>query len=301
MSLSPARVGVVIVNFNGGDVVIDCLESVLASTLPVQVALADNGSSDGSLARVRRRFAAEPRLTVVDNGANLGFAAGANRALRRLPARLPWVLFLNPDCRIGEDTLARMLVELEGRPEVGMAGCLIVGADGLEQRGCRRREPTPGRALATMLPFWRGGEQVNQLLEALPTRPVTVDAISGAFMLVRREALADVGLMDERYFLHCEDLDWCKRFRERGWRILFVPNVRITHLKGASSASRPVRVEWHKHRGMIRYYRKFFSGKHPFYLLWGVQAAVWLRFLTLLPMLWLSRMARGKRGLSPDP
>jgi len=292
MDHSPPEVGVVIVNFNGGEVVIDCLESVLASNLPLRVAVADNASTDGSLERIRRRFPDESRLQVVANPSNLGFAAGANRALQQLPPGLPWLLFLNPDCRIEPDTLARMLAALKTRPGVGMAGCLITGADGREQRGCRRREPTPGRALRTLMPFSRGRGGVNQLGEVLPNRPVTVDAISGAFMLVRREALRDVGSMDEGYFLHCEDLDWCKRFRQRGWEILFVPDVRITHLKGASSASRPVRVEWHKHRGMARYYRKFFSGDHPFYQLWAIQAAVWLRFALLLPVLWLGRSRR---------
>ena len=93
--------------------------------------------------------------------------------------------------------------------------------------------------------------------------------------------------MDEGYFLHCEDLDWCKRFRLAGWRILFVPDVTISHLKGGSSRRRPVRVEWHKHRGMVRYYHKFFRDEHPAWLLGMVDVAVWARFLARAPLMWL--------------
>ena len=90
-----------------------------------------------------------------------------------------------------------------------------------------------------------------------------VEAISGACMLVRRAALDDVGGLDEGYFLHCEDLDWCHRFRQAGWRVLFVPGVRVVHDKGVSSRARPVFVQWHLHRGMVRYYRKFLRDEYP--------------------------------------
>jgi hypothetical protein len=108
-----------------------------------------------------------------------------------------------------------------------------------------------------------------------------VEAILGAFMFVRLEALEEVGLLDEGYFLHCEDLDWCERFRRAGFDVLFVPEVTVVHDKGASSRGRPVRVLWHMHRGMVRYFRKFFRDQYPRPLLWLVVAGVWLRFAVL--------------------
>ncbi len=90
--------------------------------------------------------------------------------------------------------------------------------------------------------------------------------------------MADVGLLDEGYFMHCEDLDWCMRFRERSWRILFVPGTSAEHDKGRSSNARPLRVEWYKHRGMVRFYLKFFRRRYPGVLLWAVIASVWSRF-----------------------
>ena len=101
------------------------------------------------------------------------------------------------------------------------------------------------------------------------------------FRSVSREAVQDVGVWDEGYFLHCEDLDWCMRFRQRDWKILFVPSAQITHVLGVSSKDRPVFVEWHKHKGMMRFYRKFFRHQYPGLLMALVAVGVWLRFSLL--------------------
>jgi len=114
--------------------------------------------------------------------------------------------------------------------------------------------------------------------EPLPLAPTPVEAISGACMLVKREALDDVGLWDDGYFLHCEDLDWCMRFRLSNWLVMFVPEARVIHVWGACSRSRPFFVEWHKHHGMVRFYSKFFKKQYPGPLWWLVVLGVWLRF-----------------------
>ena len=115
--------------------------------------------------------------------------------------------------------------------------------------------------------------------EPLPKSPIEVEAISGACMLVRRDAMQEIGLLDEEYFMHCEDLDWCIRFRRGEWKILFVPGARMLHYKGVCSRARPIFVEWHKHRGMMRFYRKLFRHQYPGVLMWLVSVGVWLRFL----------------------
>ncbi len=282
---------VIIVSFSSGATLGDCVASVLASTVPVELLISDNGSDDGSREALLAARSGERRLRIVENGANLGFAAAANRVLPL--AEGDWILFLNPDCLLRSDTLERMLSALDGRTDVGMAGPLIRGTDGHEQAGCRRREPTPFRSLARVLHLqrWQPGDarvsDFNMTGEPLASEPVEVDAISGAFMLARREAINRVGPLDDGYFLHCEDLDWCRRFRDAGYRILFVPGVEIVHHKGTSSRTRPIRVEWHKHRGMLRYYGKYFRKAHPFPLWWAVRLAVWTRFgaLTLIHMM----------------
>lgn len=285
-------VSVVIVNFNSGDWLSRCVESVLASTLAVEVLISDNGSRDRSMAEMERRFGRDPHLKALYNGANLGFARGANRALARTSG--PFVLLLNPDCIIRPDTLERMVAAMQASPQVGMAGCLIRNEDGTEQRGCRRRIPTPWSSLARGLGSNAagGGRGFDLAGSPLPGAPVPVEAISGAFMLARREAIDKVGLLDEGFFLHCEDLDWCLRFTRAGYPVLFVPGVEIVHEQGVCSDATPIRVEWFKHRGMARFYRKHQRGALSRLLFLPVHAAIFLRFAIKALVLALGRTGR---------
>jgi GT2 family glycosyltransferase/nucleoside-diphosphate-sugar epimerase len=276
-------ISVIIVNFNAGPLLTACVRSVLASTLPVEVIVSDNRSDDSSIAGLRDAFPGESRLRIIENAGNLGFAKANNVALKM--AAGDYVLFLNPDCIIRPDTLQNMLNTLKAYPKAGMAGCLIRNPDGSEQAGCRRSVPTPWRTFIRLsrlyhfAPYHPKFQSYVQTGLPLPEAPVAVEAISGAFMLVRRAAIDAVGLMDEGYFMHCEDLDWCMRFRQAGFDILFVPGVEILHVGGVCSASRPISVEYYKHRGMIRFYRKFFRTRYPAVLMWLVLAAVGVRFL----------------------
>lgn len=265
-----AVIRVITVNYNAGPLLTECVRRVAASTVPVEIVVVDNASSDDSLALLRA--AAIPNLRIVANAGNLGFARANNAALRDCPG--DYVLLLNPDCLVEPDTIGKVAAALAHEPGAGMAGCLIRNPDGSEQNGCRRLTPTPGRALRSLF----GGAALSLAGQPLPAGPQPVEAISGAFMLVRRAALEEVGLLDEGYFMHCEDLDWCLRFRQAGWSILFVPSVAVTHVKGVCSGERPIRVEWHKHLGMVRYYRKFFRAGHPSPVLWLASLAIWLRF-----------------------
>ncbi|MBI4206953.1 MAG: glycosyltransferase [Betaproteobacteria bacterium] len=278
-------IDVVIVNYNAGPILTECVHSVLRSSVPVRVFVSDNGSADGSVEYLRATLDEHPFLTIVENHANLGFARGNNVVLPR--CRGEFVLFLNPDCIIQPDTLERMRAAMEAYPLAGMAGCLVRNPDGTEQAGCRRFVPTPWRALVRVFRLariFRNHPRFSSFIltgQPLPAHPTPVEAISGAFMFVRRSAMDYVGTMDEGYFLHCEDLDWCMRFRQAGFTILFVPGVEIVHAKGVGSAAHPIRVEWHKHKGMIRFYRKFFRRNYPTLLLFMVIAAVWVRFAAL--------------------
>ena len=262
---------VIIVSYNSSALLIECVRNVLASTLPIEVIVSDNGSTDCSVEPLVDMAAADGRLRVLSNGRNLGFAAGNNAALPL--ARGDYVLFLNPDCIVRPDTLARMVAALTARPAAGMAGCLIRNADGSEERSCRRRIPTPGALLGRLF------GSTPRLDEPLPSAPVAVEAISGAFMLVRRTALERIGSFDEGYFMHWEDVDLCQRFQAAGLEVLFVPDVGITHFKGRSSRRRPLRVEWYKHRGLMRFFGKFhFAGWRAIFLA-PVAAAIVARFL----------------------
>jgi hypothetical protein len=210
-----------------------------------------------------------------------------------------YILFLNPDCVITPNTIEAMMKVMDSNPEAGMAGCLIRNPDGSEQAGSRRYIPTPWRSMIRVLKlakFFRNHPRfaiINLAGQPMPDRPVPMEAISGAFMFVRRKAIEQIGPMDEGYFLHCEDLDWCMRFRKVGWKILFVPQVEIIHKKGVCCIDRPIRVEWYKHKGMIRFYRKFFKHQYPAALMFLVIASVWTRFALLTMLFSLKRLTNG--------
>ena len=276
---------VVTVNFNAAGLLHHAVSSALASPLVSRVIVSDNGSNDRSL----EQLPTDPRITILRNGRNLGFSAANNLGLASAP-ETPYLLLLNPDSRVSPAAIEAMARFMESHPDVGMCGPLILNADGSEQRGCRRDEPTPMAALKTLVGKREQG--INKVGAPLPKQPVDVDAISGACMFLRRKALEEVGPLDEGYFLHCEDLDWCKRFWLKGWRVVFLPHVRVTHAKGGSSQKRRLRVEWHKHKGMARYYRKFYRNRYPRPLMYLVYGSIWARFALMAP-LWIWRSYRG--------
>lgn len=276
--VTPPVISVLIVNFNSGPWLVRCVASVLASDLPLEVLVGDNGSSDDSLTQVVALYGERRECRIFPNDRNLGFAAATNRLLAASTGE--FVLLLNPDCLIAPNTLSAMIAEFHRHPDAGMAGCLIRNLDGSEQRGCRRKIPTLESAFHRSLPLHPAAASRNFDLTGspLPSGVVEVEAISGAFMLVSRRALESVGPMDEAYFLHCEDLDWCLRFTRAGWRILFVPHVEISHQQGVCGAARPIRVEWHKHRGMQYFFHKFYHGGRRPLLYSMTSLAIWAHF-----------------------
>jgi GT2 family glycosyltransferase len=288
---------VIIVNFNAGPLLSDCIEAVLASPIDVEVVVSDNRSDDDSLTLLSQRCGPDPRLMIIENDDNLGFARGNNVAVAYTQA--PYLLFLNPDCIVGPETLPRMLEFMESTPAAGMSGCIVRDPSGDEQVASRRVIPDPWIGLARLLRIervWPGmlaGKRLDRTNEPLPARPIEVEAISGAFMLVRRRAMEDVGLMDEEYFLHCEDLDWFVRFQRSGWAIYLVPDASVVHYKGICSASRPMSVLWHKHKGMHRFFRKFQFREYPLPLSLMVLLGIWLHFAAVMPAAWV-RQELGK-------
>jgi len=270
-------VHVIVVNYNAGAHLGRCLRAVLASTAPVRVTVVDNASCDGSEVVVRDLAASGAAVELLRNSRNLGFARAVNQVLRHVES--PYALVLNPDCFLEPDTLEVLLRAMEAHPRAGLAGCRVRAPDGREERASRRRIPTPTTSLARVTGLGRWLDSFEVVEQPLPDGPQAVEAVSGACMLVRMRAVAEVGGLDEGYVLHCEDLDWFVRFRQRGWEVLFVPRARATHVKGGCSARRPVWVAWHKHRGMLRFYNKFQRARYPVAVTGLVVLGVGLRFL----------------------
>jgi GT2 family glycosyltransferase len=300
---------VIIVTYNSAADIGRCLTAVFGSDVPLEVVIVDNRSEDDTRDRVQRLCAARMNARLVAAPVNLGFAKAVNLGIAW--ARAPHVALLNPDCFVSPSTLKEMLAVIERDPSIGLAGCLLLNEDGTEQAGCRRYLPTPWRALMRVLHVQRrftGHRRFDSFLmtsEPLPERPVEVEALSGALMLARRDAMTEVGLLDEGYFMHCEDIDWCVRFRQAGWKVAFIPGAAATHRKGASTRWRPIRVEFHKHKGMVRFYNKFLRQRYAGPLMWMVALAVWARFAVkaflLLPSAARAFIEKRQRQPLPAP
>lgn len=253
-------VTVVIVNYNAGPMLEQCLKQVLASTLPVKVIISDNASSDDSLSLIEKNFIEHPDVLIHRNQINAGFSAGNNAVYPYI--NTPFILYLNPDCFVQTDTIEQLLNTMNNHPNAGMVGCLVTNPDGTEQSGCRGLTPTPARVFNQMFGLrWRDQPFSGYILsnQALPDEPISVELISGSCMFVRKSAIEEVGLLDENYFLYCEDYDWFYRFIKKNWTIIFTPKTQVMHIKSYTTRRIPFKVLVYKARGMWRYHNKFFK------------------------------------------
>ncbi len=273
---------VIVVNYNSGHWLEACVSSVLASNYPLQLYIVDNASSDDSLDRCKPLFARFDNLQLIENQRNLGFAKANNQVLNTVKAE--FYVLLNPDCKVEKDTIGYMVERMLDDKQVGLAGANILNEDGSRQKTSKRKFPTPESSFFRMLGMSRWFSEKSKysdfdIGDARGTHEREyVDAISGAFMIIRADALDRVGGLDEGYFMHCEDLDWCKRIWLSGFKVAFYCAANVIHGKGKSSQSNPYRVNWHLHKGMLRFYRKFYRSKYPIVVRVAVYLGVCARF-----------------------
>lgn len=260
---------VIILNYNTVHLLRACLDSVLMAdtALRYEVCVVDNASTDGSAAMVRREF---PGVKLIASTANLGYSAGNNLGMRAFgfdtesPAgELPrFLLLLNPDTIVPPTALEAMVRFMDDSPTVGVAGPRVRRPDGSLDRACRRSFPTPQVSFYRMMGLSRlfpKSKRFNAYnLAFWPEDAVhPVDSVVGAFMLVRREAIEQVGLLDEAFFMYGEDLDWAKRIKDAGWDVWYNGKVEITHVKeAASSQSSKARIDFYE--AMWLFYRKHY-------------------------------------------
>lgn len=267
----PAGVRVVIVAHDSGDWLLRGVQAVLAQDLALELVVVDNASRDGSIERLPRDL----RLRVLRNADNRGFGAACNQGAAG--CRGDWLLFLNPDCELPRGALAALRDHAARDAGLGALGAQLLDVDGTPQAASRRITPRPAHALRLALGLRTqatGAAAVSQLAPAVEP----VDAISGALMLMPRLLFERLGGFDTGYVLHCEDLDLCRRVLDSGHRVAIANDVRVPHHKGTSSRRRPVWVEWQKHRGMLRYFRKFDAAASPPWLRALVPAGIAMRF-----------------------
>jgi N-acetylglucosaminyl-diphospho-decaprenol L-rhamnosyltransferase len=242
-----------------------CLHSLREhppSAASMRVTVVDSGSPDGTPDMVAREFP-EVRLLRREN---IGFSAANNLVLRESDAEA--LLLLNPDTEVRAGSLDAALARLDADPRIGMVGVKLVLKSGELDHACKRSFPTPLSALAHFTGIGRGGQASGSLSQYRATHlgddePGEVDAVNGAFMLCRAAAVREVGLLDEGYWLYMEDLDWCHRFWDAGWKVFYEPAGVVLHVKGASSGGRRrPKQEIAFHRGMARFYRRFDAPQH---------------------------------------
>ncbi|MBN8726605.1 MAG: glycosyltransferase family 2 protein [Xanthomonadales bacterium] len=284
---------IIIVAADSGPLLGDAVASALAQDAAVEVLVLDNASRDGEPARVAAAHAADQRLRLVRNGSNLGFGTACNRGAAL--AQGDALLFQNPDCTLPASAVSGLRRVLAGDARLALVGARVCAPDGKPARGNRRREPSLRRVimaasgLARLEARWPALAGVEMPAAAVAAAVEEVEAVSGALMLVRREAFDAVGGFDPAYFLHAEDLDLCRRLRDAGWRVAIAGGVPVSHAQGGSSRHRPVFVAWHKHRGFWRYFTRFDPAARNPLLRALVWLALWLRFVLQVPWLWLRR------------
>lgn len=270
MSAPAPAIAAIVVSYQSIDTIDDCLSRLRASIDVAQVRVVDNGSLDGTLEAIQRQASLDPRLRFIGNPDNPGFSYACNQGARDSDA--DWLAFVNPDCLPEPDALTRLLAHARA-----LGGDCLIGADLVDEHGqrdaaARRRDPD----FAAMLrdPSRRGVAVPMDAARALQP----VDAVSGALMLLPRRLFERIGGFDEGYRLHAEDLDLCRRARQAGAVVAVANDVQVLHLRGVSSRTRPLFVEWHKHRGLWRYFRRFDAAGAPWPVRLAVWGAIWLRF-----------------------
>lgn len=267
--------GIVIVSYNTFDLLRACLRSVYASqgNFSFEVCVVDNASSDGSAGMVTREF---PQAYLIANTENVGYPAANNQGLRLLgfsdPTKSPpaFALLLNSDTVLPPDALQQMLDFMASHQDAGIAGPKLVLPNGSLDLACRRSFPTPEVSfyrlvgLSRLFPRSRRFGRYN-LTYLDPDQVAEVDSVVGAFMMVRAEAIAQVGLLDEQFFMYGEDLDWAYRIKRAGWKVYYNPHVTVLHIKRASTRQNP-RAQIEFYRAMEIFYRKHYASQTPFWL-----------------------------------
>lgn len=279
---------IVIVNYNTRDDLDVCLRSIKDSegAFSCSVIVVDNASRDGSAEMVREKHPWVNELII--NEQNNGYADANNRGLRSFgfasgqkgDGTLPrYALLLNPDTVLPPGALAAMLAYMDAHPGVGVAGPKLVRQDGSLDRACRRGFPNPAVAFYHMVGLDRlfphskrfGRYNLSYLDEDLLAE---VDAVVGAFMLMRGEALDQVGLLDESFFMYGEDLDLCYRIKKTGWSVVYNPEVTVLHIKGAASRKNSQRATLAFYEAMQIFHDKHYRDDTPWIVNWFIALAI---------------------------
>ena len=286
-------ISIIIVSWNTAGFLENCLASIMANppTLPFEIWVVDNASTDDSPRMVREKF---PQVHLVENRENVGFARANNQAIQRCTGK--YILLLNPDTLVASGALQALVDFLDKHPEAGAAGAKILNPDGSLQISSHPR-PTLSRELWRLfhldglspyseypLPQW----ETNQAQE--------VDVLMGACLLLRKDVLDQVGFLDEDYFIYSEEVDLCYRIQRAGWRLFWVPQAEVVHFGGQSTQQAPTEMFLNLYHGKIKYFRKHngWSAAQVYKLILMIAA---LSRLILAPFVFFEHSSRRQKHL----
>ncbi|MCU0644892.1 MAG: glycosyltransferase family 2 protein, partial [bacterium] len=270
---------IIIVSFNVKEFLEQAINSIKQScrNIAYELFVVDNASRDGSVEFIQRKF---PEAHLIANLENRGFAAANNQAIKLASGK--FILLINPDTIVQEDTFSVILNFFDRHPECGMVGCKIMNPDGSLQLACRRSFPTPWVAftkiigLSKLFPNTKLFGRYN-LTYLDPDQTYEVEAISGSFMFFGRAVIDKVGHLDESFFMYGEDLDWCFRTREAGWKIYYLPDTKIIHFKGESSKKSDKDLIIQFYRAMKLFVEKHYHNRYLHVPQWLLMVGITLR------------------------
>ncbi len=248
---------IIIVSWNTREYLIECLQSVEDTScgLSYETLVVDNGSVDDSVEVVRRQF---PNVRVIEAGENLGFAKANNIGITHANGR--YLAFVNSDVKVLPDCFQRLIHYMDKHSEIGLAGPRILNTDGSLQPSCRRAFTLWTcfcTALALNRLFPKSSRFADSRMEEWAHDEIrTVSALTGCFWLARRESVEEIGLLDESFFMYGEDIDWCNRFIENGWKVVFYPEAQSIHHGGGSSRIKPTKYFVEMHKAALRLWEK---------------------------------------------
>lgn len=296
---------IVVLNYNTLGHLRACLQALAAEgstslsggPIEAEAIVVDNASTDGSADMVVAEF---PWVRLIRSPHNGGFASGNNQALRQ--CRGANVLLLNPDTLMPPGGLAKLLDRLSDHPEAGVVGPKLLKPDGSMHLACRRSFPTPAIAfyrlsgLSRLFPRSPRFGRYN-LTFVDPDRAIEVDSVCGACLLVRSAVIARIGLLDERFFMYGEDLDWCLRTRMMGWTVRYEPGIVVQHQHGAASRKRALRTTYHFFRAMDLFYRKHYLGRYHPLVTGAVRTAIYGALAVAMCRTFLTSPSQRRVGL----
>ncbi len=283
--MSRCDLSIVIISWNVRELLRRCLDSIQESLrgekgkgLLVETIVFDNGSADGSADMVREDF---PWVHLMESEVNLGFTKGNNLAIGQSEGR--YILLLNPDTEVVGDALGTMMAYMESHPRVGALGPQLMNPDGTTQSS-RRRFPTTATAFleSTVLQPWFQGSGILKryyLLDRPDDETQPVDWVVGAALLIRREALHQVGPLDEEFFMYSEELEWCYRLKAQGWEVVYLPTAQVVHQEGRSSEQVLAARHIHFQRSKVLFFKKYYG--------WRGEVLRWFILSTYLYLLLL--------------